>query len=544
MPSITFSADDFWSLIGKKLSEDELRRLLDLAKAELDAALTSEMTVKFNDTNQPYLWSPEGLARFFRAALGKRVLPLKLQKSDIVVNVDKSVAAVRPFIACFLAKGPALSEYLVAQLIQLQEKLAENFGRQRKKVGAGLFPASGMPFPLSYKAVSPDAVSFVPLGMKQELSLKEVLEKHQKGKEYANLLKDAKKYPLVLNGKGEVLTFPPIINSDITGKVKPGDKELLCEVTGTDFEGVMLVSTIFAYALSDRGFAIYPAKVKYGSKSFVTPRVDPSLVKFDQSLVKSLLGLDLSSIEVKHLLERAQYVVKGPGKVELPPYRADVMHSVDVVEDVAIMYGYGDFHALPLTSFTPGGVESLQEFVDLLRVLCVGCGYQELMSAVLSNKQVLYDKMNVRDFGTVEIENIMSQTFSCVRTWLLPVLMDVLSKNRHVDYPQRLFEEGLVTQRGKDVVDERHLAVVSCHAAAGFTEMRQLVESILRSAGVSFSLEEFEMGCFIPGRAARVMVNGREVGFFGEVHPVVLEKFGLSMPVAGCELNLTSLRQQ
>jgi len=543
MPNITFSFEDLCSLVGKKLGDDELIRLLDCAKAEIEAKLSSEITVKFNDTNQPYLWSVEGLARLFRASLGKSkgVPALKLEKSDLVVNVDKSVASVRPFIACFLAKGQKLSEYQLAQLIQLQEKLAENFGKRRSKVGVGLFPTKGMQFPIAYKAVAPDAVKFVPLGMREEISLREVLAKHQKGKEYAGLLKGASKYPVVLSGKGEVLTFPPIINSEKTGRVRAGDDEVFCEVTGTDETAVNLVSTIFAYTLADRGFKIFPAKVKYGARSVQTPMVAPHEFKFDLNRIVLLLGIDLAEKEVKSLLERAQFNYLGKGKVQIPAYRKDVMHEVDVVEDVGIMYGFGNFVDLPLKSYTTGGLKENTAFIDLQRMLWIGFGYQEALSPFLSNKELLYNKMNVQDSGTVEIENYSSMTYSCVRTWILPVLMEILSKNKHVDYPQKLMEQGLVTIRGKELRDEEHLAAVSAHSSASFTEMKQAIESVLRSSGLQGEFEEFDHGSFIPGRAAKVLVDKVQVGFLGEIHPAVLEKFGVIVPVAACELNLSEL---
>lgn len=550
MPSISFSFDDLCKLTGKKLGDDELRELLDKAKAELDSKLTSEITIKYNDTNQPYLWSVEGLARHFRASLGKEkgVPRLKLEKSDLVVNVDKSVAQVRPFIGVFLAKGAPLSEYLLNQLIQLQEKLADNYGRKRQKFGIGLFPAKGMSFPIAYKAVAPNELSFVPLGMKEKLSLKDIVAKHQKGKEYGHLLKDAKKYPVVLNGKNEVLTFPPIVNSETSGKVKAGDAEMLVEVTGTDEQAVNLACTIIAYVLADRDYTIYPAKVKYGSKSVTTPDVEPKEFKFDLSLVKSLLGLDLPESKVKELLQRAQFDYVGKGKVACPAYRADLMHAVDVIEDVAIMHGYDNFEPLELTTFTAGGMLPGDEVTSAVRKLWTGFGYQEVFSPVLSNKQLLYDKMNAKDMGTVEVENFMSSTYSCVRTWILPILMDVLSKNRHVEYPQRLMEEGLVVRREKDKVwDLRQVAAVSAHAQASFTEMRQHIEGVLRALGHDCSFIELDEGCtkdtFITGRSAFIMVNKAAIGFVGEIHPAVLEKFGLLVPVVAAEFSFESLKK-
>lgn len=545
MPSITFAFNDLCELVGQKLDEKKLAELLDKAKAELDSKLSTEVTVKYNDTNQPYLWSVEGLARHMRGSLGKQkgIPVLKLEKPIDGVTVDKSVSSVRPHVAVFLAKGPKLTDYLLGQLIQMQEKLADNFGRKRQKVAIGLVPAGKVQLPLTFKAVDPTEHSFVPLGSAQEMTLKKVLEQTDKGKQYSWILKDAKKVPIVIDSEGDIVTFPPIVNSDTSGRLQAGDSEIICEVTGTDWSAVNLVSVIFAYALADRGFSITPLKVKSGKESFATPDISAEKVKFDSSVVESLLGLKLSVSEIKSLLEKAQYDVSS-STVEVPPYRRDVMHQVDIAEDVGIQYGYSDIEPLELSSFTPGGLLSHTLQADVHRTLWIGFGFQEVMSAVLSNKELLYDRMGVLVRDIVEIDNPISQTYSCVRSSLLPILMDVLSKNRHVDYPQRLFEQGLVTLREKaDVRDESHLAAVCAHSQSSFTEVRQFVEANLRAVGLSCRFEELELGCFIEGRSAKVFVGDVEVGMVGEIHPSVLKRFGLLVPVAGCEINLSALKK-
>lgn len=550
MPSISFFFDDLCGLVGKKLGEAELVSLLDKAKAELDSKLSAEITVKYNDTNQPYLWSVEGLARHMRASLGKEkgAARIALEKSSLQLSVDRSVESVRPFIACFVAKGPALSEYVLGQLIQMQEKLADNFGRKREKVAIGLFPAGKVSWPLEYRAVEPKSVAFVPLGMVKQLTLGETLERHPKGKEFGHLLADAKKYPVVFDAKGRVVTLPPVVNSEEFGKLSAGDSEIACEVTGTDESAVNLVSSIFAFALADRGFKIHPVKIRYAKRIVQTPRVEPYDFRFDTAQVEALLGLEFSEGQLRDLLGRAQYDYQGNGRVKCPAYRGDLMHAVDVIEDIAIMYGYENISPLPLTSFTVGGLRAGEGVISAVRDLWRGFGYQEVFSPVLSNKQLLYDKMQADDMGTVEIENVMSSTYSCIRSWIVPILMDVLSKNRHVEYPQRLMEEGLVARREKDKVwDARQVAAVSAHAQASFTEMRQHVEGVMRGLGLECSFKEMDEGCtkssFIPGRAAFVFVKGACIGFVGEIHPVVLEKFGLQVPVVACELGLDSLLQ-
>ncbi|MEM3154662.1 MAG: phenylalanine--tRNA ligase subunit beta [Candidatus Woesearchaeota archaeon] len=541
MPTITFAPEDLYKLVGQKLDYKKLTHLLDCAKAELDAQLTHEMTIKYNDTNLPYLWSPEGLARLFRGLLGRQkgIPPLKLEKAKDKVIHDKRLGKIRPYIACFKAYGKKIDEYLLKQIIQLQEKLAENFGRKRQKISIGVYPLKSINFPVQCKAALPTEL-FTPLDFNQPMSLRQALERHPKGKEYGHLIKHESIYPVFIDAKKEIMSLIPVINSQHTGKIKVGDDALFFDATGTDDESVNLVANIFAYALADRGFKIEPCIIEYSGKKVITPTLHTKTIKINEKNVGKLLGLSLKSADIKNTLLRMGYNYTG-NTVTIPSYRNDIMGEVDIIEDIGIAHGYEKFTPLPLSSYTRGGTFPIQHKIDSNRVFWIGLGYQEIMSPVLCNKELLYGKMNTEDWGTVEIENFISQTYSCVRTWILPQLLDVLSKNKHVDYPQKIFEQGLVSIRGKEATDRQHLAAATAHSEATFTEMRQAMESVLRNAGIQYSIQEHELGCFIPGRAAKILVNKKQVGFIGEIHPAVLDKFGLLVPVAACEIDLSGL---
>lgn len=541
MPAITFAMDDLYKLVGSKFSDEKFTELLNCAKAELDSKLSTEVTIKYNDTNLPYLWSVEGLARFFRNLLGKQkgIPSIKIGKPKDKIAYDKRLTKIRPYIACFKASGVKINDYLLKQLIQLQEKLAENFGKKRQKISIGVYPLKKIAFPVAYKAASPSE-TFTPLEFHQPVSLRHALEKHPKGKEYGHLIKHASLYPVFADAKKEILSLIPIINSEKTGRLSVGDDSLFFDTTGTDAESVNLVANIFAYALAERGFTIEPCIIDYPGKKAITPTLANKKIKFKEELAEQTLGITLKTSDIKHALERMGYEY-SKGTVTIPSYRNDIMHPVDIIEDIAIAHGYDNFSAQPLTSYTPGAVLASQPRIDAQRGLWIGLGYQEIASAILSNKELLYDKVNVPDFGTIEIENYMSLTYSCVRSWILPLLLDVLAKNKHVDYPQKVFEQGPVTLLAKEPRDENHIAAATAHSTATFTEMKQAVEATLRSAGVSYTFEEFELSCFIPGRAAKVLVNKKQIGYLGEIHPAVLEKFGLFVPVAACEINLSAL---
>ncbi len=546
MPTISFDFNDFIKLLGRKISPKQFGELLlDNAKAELEHhdEKTGLATVKLGDTNLPYLWSAEGLAILLRGVLGieKGIPKINVKKGDYKIIVDKSIAPIRPYIAALVAKGKSVDEYLLMQLVQMQEKLSENFGRKRQKISVGIYKFKNIKWPLHYKAVDPDSVRFVPLEFGRALNLKQILELHPKGKQYASILAPFKKYPIFMDDKNEVLSFPPIINSNTTGKVSVGDDELLVEVTGTDENSVNLITNIFAQAMHQRGFSLESVDVNRGDKKTVTPTLKNETMEIRKEEIGSLLGLELRDSEIKSLLEKARFGFNNYN-VTIPHFRQDIMNSVDIMEDLGIMYGFDRIKPMELSRYTVGRTRDISKFVNLAREFAVGFGYQEVFSAILSNKELMYRKMNIPELDTVELENAMSESYACVRRWITPILVDVLSKNVHVEYPQRLFEQGTTTVRaGDNVVDYENLAFVSSHVDANYTEARQVLDSFMRLFGMKYSVDEVDFGSFIPGRGARVLVGGKEIGRMGEMHPKVLENFGLKAPVAALEINLSFL---
>ncbi|MBW3004203.1 phenylalanine--tRNA ligase subunit beta [Candidatus Woesearchaeota archaeon] len=543
MPTCTFSLKDLNSLVKKTIKESELKDLLAYAKAELDKVDGDEITVQFNDTNLPYLWSVEGLAIFLRGVLGKEkgIPAMKVNKSDYKINVDSSVKSVRPHIAAFVAKGKKISDHFLKQLIQMQEKFCEAYGRRREKIAIGVYPAKKISFPVSYKAVPPRSVKFVPLEFMKELDLLQILDQHPTGKEYAWILKGVKKFPLLIDYQKEVLSFPPIINSDKMGKLELDDDEIFFEATGMDLDSVNIAANIFAQLFYERGFEVFSVNIGYSRKPITTPDFNTETIKIKKEDVTKILGIDLKDAEVKKLVEMARYDFSNY-TITIPAIRSDIMHPVDVVEDIAIMYGYDNIESLPLETYTKGDTFQLQRFVDTVREIFVGMGYQEVASPILSNKELLFNKMNIKDFGCVEIKNYESLTYSVVRPWIIPELMDVLMRNKHIDYPQKMFEQGIVSvNKDGKIVDYERIAALTCHAKADYTEVRQIIDYLFRMLGVDYDIEDTDHGSFIAGRAARISVKGKKVAFIGEINPIVLNSFGVDMPAAAFELNLSEL---
>ena len=545
MPSITFNLKDLQILIKKKISIAELEELLSYCKAELDYydKETDEITISLADTNLPYLWSVEGIARLIKGVLGKEkgLSKIKINKSNYKLFVDNSVKDVRPYIAAFVAKRNKISEYLLKQIIQLQEKLSENYGRKRQKLAIGIYPLAKIKFPVYYKAILPETISFIPLDFKKEMTQQEILEEHPKGQEYAYILEDHKRYPLLIDSEKNVLSFPPIINSEKTGRIEEEEQELFFEATGTDLDSVLLATNIFSHALFDRGFSIFSVNINYKNKKIITPKPFNETIKIKKQEIENVLGLKLKDSEIKSLLEKARYKFQNY-KIFIPNYRQDIMHPVDIIEDIAIMNGYSTIKELSLEKYTSGKTFDIIKFENKARELMVGQEFQEIFSPTLSNKNLLYNKMNINDFGTVEIKEYMSENYSCVRTWITPVLIQVLAKNKHVSYPQKIFEQGITTIRnGTDITDYERMAALIASDKADYTIARQSIDALFRSLGIVYKIEETKHDSFIEGRVGRVIVNDKKVAYVGEINPRVLETFGISVPVAGFELNLSDL---
>ncbi|MBW2967185.1 phenylalanine--tRNA ligase subunit beta [Candidatus Woesearchaeota archaeon] len=549
MPTINFALADLNTLLGRDIPVDELKELLWYGKGEFDDydSESGEVCVSFADTNLPYLWSVEGVALLLKGVLGieKGIPGINVAKSDEQIIVDPALANIRPFIAGFSAKGMKVDDYLIKQIIQLQEKLCESYGRRRQKIAIGVYTHRKIKFPVYYKAVEPESVEFIPLEFQRPMTLGEILEVHPAGKKYACTVEGFDKFPLLVDSNDKVLSFPPIINSNDLGKVEVGDDDLFIEITGTDLAAVDLSANILANAFSQRGFRINSCHVKYGDKIVTTPGLKTEKIRFSADAVKSLLGVEMADADVKRCAEICRYGYNKAGReyeIEIPSYRGDILHHVDVIEDLGIMYGFDNIPDSPLSSYTVGSTSDFVLFADRAREILVGLGLQEVFSPVLSNKEDLYTVMGIEDFGTVEIREFMSQTYSVVRTWLTPILLKGLGQNKHNEYPQNIFEQGVcVSRKGEDVHEFERIAACLCDAAADFTRAKQVLDAVLSGLGFEYKVEETEHGSFIPGRVARVSVNGKGIAYVGEVHPAVLEHLGLQMPVACFELNLTDL---
>lgn len=569
MPTISIFKDDFESLLGgpkhpTSLSLEQLEEWLTLVKGELKGHNpdTGELRIELQDSNRPDLWCCEGIARQIRVKQQGKLKPYSFLKqkprAHQRVIVAPGLEHVRPYVAACSAHGYRVTTEGLAQLIQAQEKLADIFGRKRRTVSIGIYQLAKIHFPVTYEVVRPDQAKFTPLGMETVMTLSEILMVHPKGLEHGPILAGQERVPILQDAKGQALSFPPIINSREVGEVQVGDEDLFIEVTGTDLPMVVLTLNIFAANLADRGATIEPVVIQYPyktvlGKSVTTPQ---DLGKPRTIVVKTIeqaLGQPLGATKVKKALEVYGYevsVTKNNVKAKLPLYRQDLLHPMDVVEDVAISRGYNEFLPVMPAQFTVGGLSRIEQLSDRARELMVGLGFQEIISNILGSPENYRSAMRLdgTDWGRmVEVDNAMALTFSCLRQWMLPSLLRVEAASSRAFYPHRLFEAGEVALPDpSEELGSRTVTVlggVMSHATAHFSEIHSCLDVLFYHLDRPYTLEPLAHPSFLEGRAGRIVSDGEPLGVIGELHPEVLERWQIGVPVVAFEVNLTQLAE-
>ena len=364
----------------------------------------------------------------------------------------------------------------------------------------------------------------------------QILSKHPTGREYAHLLKGKEKFPVFLDAENKILSMPPIINSHETGKITAKTKDVFIECSGFDFQTLNILLNIIVTALADMGGDIYSMELYYKNKKYTTPNLKPIEMKVDLEYVNKLLGLDLKEKELKTLFGRMGYSYNHK-KVLIPAYRSDILHPIDLVEDLAIAYGYENFKPEIPNISTMGEEDSLEVFKGDLREILIGLGLLETSSFIITSKELI-EKTKMGN-NLIEIKNPISQEFNVLRASLIPSMLQILSKNKHAEYPQKIFEQGLIVK--KDLKDYEYLTILTANEKANYTEIRQVLDAIMSSLNLKYSIEDLEHNSFIPGRVGKIIINKKEIGFLGEIHPTVIENFSLENPVAALEINLSEL---
>jgi len=513
------------------ISYGDLQHFVRIEKEKLDDALAAigvpldkfegdEVAVEITP-NRPDLLSVEGLGRALASFSGRAPPVYEVKESGMKVAVDQSVREVRPYIGFALVRNVKVTGELVKSMMQLQEKLHDTMGRKRKKVAIGLHDADKVAPPFRYSALARDALSFVPLDSNEKMSLGEILRRHPKGMEFAHLVGEL--CPVITDAHGEVLSFPPIINGELT-RVGENTRNILIDTTGNSAGAVLGALNIIAAALADRGGQVYSVQV--GNKE--CPLLQNAKRKLPLAAANKLLGVKLSKKDAQKMLVQLGYRVQGED-VLVPGFRTDIMHDVDLIEDIAIAYGYNEFEA-KLPEFASIGSK---EEVHPLHELFLGLGFLEANSWLLSNEQLLA-KANISAAEAPKIANPLTSDFTLVRPSILQNLLLALCESKNERLPQKIYELGIVV----DAAQKTNLCAAVMESKASFSEIKSVFECIKREVMPEISMEAAEYGPFIKGRCAAILRDGKVVGHFGEIAPQVLESFSLEQPVCAIEMEV------
>ena len=547
MPVITFKYEDLKDL-GIDMDKDELIDTLPMMSSDIEDYDDEEIKVEFFP-NRPDNLSVEGVARSFKGFIGQEVgLPdYKVVPSNEEVIVESEVAAIRPYIAFAKIDNVDFTGDKLKYIMDFQENIHWVIGRDRKKVAIGIHNADVVNAPFKYIATPKDENAFVPLEKDIEMTPDEILTEHDKGKDYAHLIEDFDKYPLILDKDDNVLSMPPIINGELT-KIKEDTHNIIVDVTGTDERAVNQALNIICSSFAEVGGQIKSMEVKYEDKTIVSPDLTPQEMNVHVDTANSLIGgTELTAEDIKELLYKARFdaeiIDDNEVKAIIPAYRVDILHEVDIVENIAVQYHINSVEAKLPEINTVAYENDWFKAESTIREVMVGLGFQEVMSLMLTSEDAHYAKMNQDEKPHVQVAKPITIDRTMIRTSLINSLMEFLEDNKHEDLPQKIFEIGDVlylddTKENK-TVSSKKLAGVICHSHANFTEIKSVVTSILSNLGYTMEISDSENRTFIEGRVADVTgeaQKGRIEGFFGEVSPEVITNFTLDYPVIAFEI--------
>ncbi|MEK6819748.1 MAG: phenylalanine--tRNA ligase subunit beta [Nanoarchaeota archaeon] len=542
MAIANFNKKTFEKEIGKL--DEKMQNKIALFGTPLEAFDEKEIQIEVFP-NRPDLLSYQGFKRAFLGFLGKKTglrdYKINSMEKNYQVIIDKSVANIRPFTACAIVKNLSLDDEKIKEIIDLQEKLHSTLGRKRKKVAIGIYPLDKIKLPITFKALEPDKIRFVPLESEKEMSGLEILQKHLAGKEYAHLLAGKEKFPVFVDADEKILSMPPIINSQITGRVTEKTKDIFVECSGSDFEILKKTLNILVTVLADMGAKIYQMELKY-SKKEITPDLKPEEMKISVENTNKLLGLNLNDKQVKGFLERMGHSYNN-GKVKVPSWRIDVLHEVDLIEDVAIAYGYENF--IPeIPKISTIGEENPKEVVKRkIAEILSGLGFLEVSNYHLTSKEMQFSKMLNPEKEFVRLEESKTD-YNILRKDLSHYLLRIFSENSDSEYPQKIFEIGKIFEQKNSINEKENFALAI--TPGNFTDVKQIFEYIIKMLNSDLQIKETENhpSHFIDGRVGKIIFDGKEVGFIGEIHPKILRNWRIKMSVALLELNLDSLLEK
>ncbi len=497
--------------------------------------------------NRPDLLSMQGLIRALKAFSGKETglkeYKINPPQKNYTVKIDSSVKSIRPYTVCAIVKGIKFTDEKIKEIIDMQEKLHTTIGRNRKKLAIGIYPLDKINLPITYEARKPQEIKFIPLESSQEMNGLQILQKHPAGKDYAHLLEGLDKFPVFVDSKGKILSLPPIINSNETGRVTEETKDIFIECSGFDLETLKKTLNIIVTTFAEMSGEIYSMKLEYGKDKLTTPDLTPEKMQIKLENANKLIGLQLKEKDLEKLLPRMGLEYKK-GQVLIPAWRTDILHEVDIIEDIAIAYGY-DLLMPEIPQVATIGQESPEsKITSKISDILSGLGLIEISSYHLI-KEDEAKKMKIKDNEKIELEDSKTE-YKLLRPNLQIPALRILSENKDNEYPQKIFELGTIFNKNEKedtgIKESTNLLISS--TPSNFTEMKQILDYLFNSLSLEYSLNESSKKELIDGRTGSIILNGKEIGYIGEVHPDTLRNWNLKMPLSILEISLDEIFSQ
>lgn len=542
MPVVELSYKRLQTLVGK-VSKKQISESLPYLGLDIESEEKDLVRVEYSP-NRPDYSTDIGIAIGLQGILGIKTGAVKLnvkKSREYALNVDSSVSKIRPFVTCIVAKNGKIDDKTLKQLIAMQEDLHFGIGRKRKKSSIGIHDLDKISFPLNYITTNRNT-KFVPLNTSKEYSISEILESIDVGKDYGYILGNSPNVPIILDSNKEVISLPPIINANKT-TVTTKTKNLLVEVTGINKEDaedmLSVVSTILQYA----GFTLVSTKIS-GSKNS-SPKFENRKIAIAPTLINDVLNLDLNTSKIISCLKKSRLNAFAKGKsiiCEIPSYRFDIFGSMDLVEEVALGYGIQNLEPVLSPSQTLGQTNMVSDRLKKISLTMIGLGFTEALNSSLTSKRVLYDMTNREPKKIISVLDSKSQEHTILRDSILPGLLENLSRNIHEFYPQKLFETGTVFSQGKPLDEKIGFACVEAQKDVNFSKLKSVLQSVLK---IVFDLEietkPFSYPVLEDGRAASILLNGKQIGVIGEIDSQTIENYKIRVPVVGFEIQLSGL---
>jgi phenylalanyl-tRNA synthetase beta chain len=541
MPVVTLYLDRLQRLVGKT-SKEKIISAIPFLGLDIEEQTDQYIRVEYSP-NRPDYATDFGIAAGLQGLLGikKGLVKLDVKRGPYQLKADQSVKKVRPYVTAIVAKNGNLDDETIRQLITLQEDLHFGIGRNRKKSSIGIHDLDKIEFPIRYTTATKEH-RFVPLGSETEKSISDILQNTEVGIQYGNLLENAESVPIILDAKGNTISFPPIINSALT-TVSTSTKNLLVEVTATDKNTAEDTLSVVAATLQNAGFLL--TSVQISGANNTTPSLKTKKMSLGVDLANKILGLKMSSSVISAALKKCRLDAlpkRNNISCTIPRFRFDILGPMDLIEEVALGYGIENLKPTLPQSSAVGQKNIVTKQLDLLSKIMVGLGFTEALNSSLVSKNIQYGMTNRDSFGNIQVVESKSQEHTILRDMLLPSLLDTLSRNVHEQYPQKLFEIGTIFSADDTIKEEISLCCISAHKDANYSEIKSILQSTLKTGfNIECETKTSTHFCFAKGKTADVIAKNSKVGAIGEIDSAIVENFKLRMPVVAFEIKLSGL---